>query len=405
MALGQLWEINMAFPSYPTRTRTWSFSNTTISGEPNQYTHNRKLLLAFKNALQSLGWTAVNSSNGSIVLSGDTWGTIGDLNWYWEPYEHSWLQLYDGNYTYLVIDLVNSFDRTGQNGYYLSMYISPGEFTGGTLGHRPHNSTYEFTLLPIDGIWGGYGSLPPSGENLHVMVSDDRRTRVFMTVAGNVWQFYLFEWVSVTSNSYATIKRAYTTKTLDPTLENLSSLQNITCIYSISPLYTFPFALTTIGYGGSSGSTIERQLFTNFNPATVGSYAPIVDIWAYSQTTHGIAGKIEDLWFTGGAGMVSYATFDNHNFIVFGSLVVPWDGTPKAILLEGFHIPDNLYWSQYGEGAYWYHQRCKDNGPGGGFLYWWASSRPDMTYPYTPPAGGPISDTVLLAEFKPPPSV
>jgi hypothetical protein len=74
--------------------------------------------------------------------------------------------------------------------------------------------------------------------------------------------------------------------------------------------------------------------------------------------------------------------------------------------LHGFYIPGaEFFWAPYGEGTYWFHQRCRDSGMGGGYLYWWAASQPDTAYPYTPPAGGPAIDVVLLAEFTPTPAI
>jgi hypothetical protein len=61
------------------------------------------------------------------------------------------------------------------------------------------------------------------------------------------------------------------------------------------------------------------------------------------------------------------------------------------------------YWSPAGDttaGLGEFHQRCLDTGSGGGFLYWWAVSTPDTAYPFTPPAGGPTRDVVILAEFN-----
>jgi hypothetical protein len=319
----------MTFPSYPTATHTWTVDNRITTGYPTPTDHNKMLLLNLKAALVAVGWTIVNSCDGTAVGVGDLWlDAYGNpdptkLVWYWTPYNHSWMQFTDG-FQWMVFDLVSSY-AGGQQGTLMDIKIADTPFTGGAVNARPTNAN-EFTLLARDGCWGG--QIATTTQKTYVWrASDDGRTRVIMTISGgSVWQYYFIDWQHYHTNGYDETpnRRVYACKTLIPNYANINAMQNLLAVYATE---SYPIAIATIGYGGTSGTQIGSQSFHELCPYDSSyDYVPIMDAWTYSSSTVGIGGKIDDLWVCGSA-VASADTFNSRALVTFGNLVYPWDGS------------------------------------------------------------------------------
>ena len=98
----------------PTLTRTWTTDqNNAPSDQTSTGAQVKEILLTFKNALKTAGWTVMQSSNSSTADTSDNWSATSDIvN---GTSAHSWIVLRSpanypssGNYIYFGIDYYNS---------------------------------------------------------------------------------------------------------------------------------------------------------------------------------------------------------------------------------------------------------------------------------------------------------
>jgi hypothetical protein len=98
----------------PTLQRTWTTDqNNAPSDQSSTGAQVAEVLLTFKNALKTAGWTVTQSSDGSTADSNDNWSVVGDITN--GTGAHSWIVLKSpanypssGNYIYFGIDYYNS---------------------------------------------------------------------------------------------------------------------------------------------------------------------------------------------------------------------------------------------------------------------------------------------------------
>lgn len=385
--------------SYPTPIHTWRFdTNNSVSGAGSVYEHNARVLLEVKNALKGTGWSVEASSNTISAGSGDRWAVYTDL--VWGPGTHSWLVSTKGN-LHICIDLLSS--GTGNNGQNCTIIGSLIGFSGGSTSSRPV-ATDEFTLLASEQPWGGNPSA--TTQVVHVLSTDvegtDSRTRVFTCVGGEVRGFWWFDKAKIPIAQYAGNELYAIKAGVIPTFANMCDTTNCNTYYDTAHAVAAYLNLTNPSYDSTD---IGRQSSIELNAAF-----PLADIWAFS-TTFGCAGcygRLDDMWF-GSNSAVTGDTANSATLVYFGHVVVPWDGTTPQTGIGGtstsrssYYVQDaDIYLSAYGKPIYQYFQRCWDSGPGGGHLYWTSKQSPSVTYPYTPPAGGPAIDVCVLAQFTP----
>ena len=140
----------------PTRQRTWTISqNNTPSDVSTVAAQGKEILLTFKNALKTAGWTVMQSSNSSTADTNDNWSSVSDVvN---GTSAHSWIVLRSpanypssGNYIYFGIDY-NSSDPAQ-----LDWCTATANWSGLTTSVGPASSS----------------STDPNGSNVHTTTDD-----------------------------------------------------------------------------------------------------------------------------------------------------------------------------------------------------------------------------------------
>lgn len=313
----------------PTLDKTWQFdvnqeliTTGTAAGDAQQ------IIFAIKNSLigfASNAWAVISSSDAFSAGAGDKWLAVGDLIWNTDGNPHSWMHLrqtgISANFE-VVIDL----NYTG--GPSCSIIWSPTGFdTAGTTTNRPSSSAGEEFILANSNWLQLNGA---SSQRFHVMQSTDGEcTRLF---GFNTWngRFIFFLGFDKAKNPVpgwavpAAVYYVYQHDSVICIYDDIYYGNRIGCWGYHDRQMSFYLSAETY----QSDPLGQQQTFPN---DIDGSY-PLSPVGLVSKThgAWGRHGQVFDLWWGSTAIPMyagSYPVGTGRQFIHFGNLVFPWNGS------------------------------------------------------------------------------
>lgn len=337
----------------PVLQRTWQFNvNNVVTGsttQPGGATDapgfRRQLLIDIKEALKGFAsnpWT-VTLSNGynAGAGAGDNIGTdIDELRWAnSRSAQRSWFVMRNA-----VLGLEYCFDcynSTNRDGAMADVFVAPvtDPFAGGSATARP-TSASEQEILNGDNT-GNFGSWGSGADNatskayiLHVMHSSDGlATRVVVCLGGQAIGWWFFEQIEdeIGSHTYPWVFRVRA-EALSDTADSM--LYSSNCQGNRARGYDN--GLGAINYYLATPcndwqNTAIGNDTTLKNPYDGRFALPEVALASDSTGWIGMHGVMYDLWYgpgLGGAGHTGKVyPASSRDFIQFGNLVLPWDGS------------------------------------------------------------------------------
>lgn len=270
-------------------------------------------------------WLVTQSSDSINVLESDLWVSDQALVWGPDSTPHSWIVLAQPGITstsQICIDLLNEGD--------LSFVWAPNGFgSNGTTSSRP-TAAAEIPLASSGGGGGGGGGGGPSSDIIfHAMQSTDGQcTRVVAYTQGIPILFMLFDRAR---NPVANWDLPVTLMVL---LAESSGALSYSTLQSEAKLRGYGTAPMDLFMSTESfGSTIGAIGATLNGPNAFDGNWPLTPIGLASLTSGhaGRHGELFDLWFasTFANDGDTYPGDATRQFVQFGHLVFPWDGTPE----------------------------------------------------------------------------
>lgn len=313
--------------SLPELAKSWQFDiNQVYAFQGDPMALFRSVLRGIKESLVTrLGsraeitspWVVTESCNSDAVSEGDLWLDDSDLVWGGSTEPRSWIVLGQpslGSESQICIELVNAVDV-------VIVWAPDGFPSNGSVGGRP-TATTEVLLSNMS------GGAPPSDVVIHVMQSTDGQcTRAVVYSQNQPGMFWLFDrarnpvanWdipaVLLISGGGAIGALSY------------AALQSIPRAkgYGTAPMEIY---MSTESFGSPVASVGAKFVGAN---AFDGNW-PLTPIGLASLTEghRGRHGELFDLWFaSAGANHGDvYPGDGTRQFVQFGHLVFPWDGTP-----------------------------------------------------------------------------
>lgn len=339
----------------PVKTRTWQYDvNQVIVGETTQAggptdapEYRKRLLLAIKDSMigfATLPWTVEGSASyndaAGAMDATDRWVDIDDIRFVsGTSSQRSWIVLENA-----ALGIQFLFDcRCGGNsdGSLCDAWITPvgTPFTGGSSTARPTSASEiqisNGNFFDYRGAWG-------SGDDnnferdyvLHVMHSEDGlSTRVIILINGVTVGFWNFDRIEDPRGSmtYQFIFR----------MHGLSS--DVECLTD-TEFYTNPRAWYGITNGGVVAPCYVPQLYNveviqlfrdrYFFPNPYDGRSSAQEVWVMSTAAnyYGVVGRLDDIW------VAPPSSFNGRlypagtgDFIAFGNLLLPWNGTNPIV--------------------------------------------------------------------------
>lgn len=307
----------------PTLEKTWQFNVNYLSTTSGvSLTDGQNAVFRIKQVLTGFAsnpWTVVKSSNSVSAGAADYWTTAANLISGSGGVAHSWIVLQQAGITGGPSQLCLDFSTPNQ----LSTYFSPtvGFVTGGTTTNRPTASD-EVALWSTGNTWATL----PANIIVNVMQSSDgQSTRVFLFQSGICRMFIAVETLA---DSLLTYKGAAMGKELSLIVADMYANAKWNCKHST-------FACT----GYTATEVYNNTMVTSANsgnPSNITGSYPLAPLSVHSETTNckGRLGRLVDMWF-GSTTVPNGSTYpsspDDKEFIQFGPLVLPWNGTTPII--------------------------------------------------------------------------
>ena len=325
--------------SMPTLQKTWQFNVNQlvgVTGDANAAALQWHFML--KQALTGFAsnpWTVLRSSNAGSVANTDLWSSVSDVHSNYDNNPHSWVVLGQSalaaNFN-ICLDICQGYPTT------LSIFVAPDgyDLTTGTVSHRP--SLHARNVIGENDFQAQRGNPAYSPWAMHVMMSTDGQcTRIFDTRASGTKCMALFEKPSVTNALWVDpiIVTSFGSTsdggTVAPTYGNLNDQAKTYAIFRAMRMWKGLY-MTSLHYGGVGSAAAIGQRLTTANDLT-GKW-PLVRVGLYASEPASKLGSAFDLWWA----PTSIADFDDwpgdgsRQFMTFGNLVVPWDG---SVLVKG----------------------------------------------------------------------
>lgn len=323
----------------PTPDKTWIFPTTNevvVAGTALQC--HQKLLHSIKgHFLAGLSpWSVAGSSNSLVgaMDAVDRWVAATDLVWNTAGVAHSWIVLTSTPGPQLCIDCT-PLDGTTQGPKLTVVYSPTGAFAGGSNLARP-GAPDEMVLLNGE-QWIGTDSTTPAFQTVyHVLRSDDGEAERIIIHYNNIpVAFWFFDhvaqnpvagWAPACVAGYVGAENLTTKQTTYARLWKSPALKaqvpgTVGTVYSCSDGWA--------GYG--SGQRLQSA--NDFTAAW-----PFFSI-AFASETAGLYGRLTgsnptargcwDMWFgsTALAEGDTYPAGGTKEFVQFGHLIFPWDGS------------------------------------------------------------------------------
>jgi len=327
--------------TFPTLAKTWQFiPNYAITATGTPLGTNRTILKQLKDAFTTTAnW--VNSSNASITPSNmwttryscnstvagsagdgvDRWSAITDLVFANAGSAHSWYV-----FRHTAIDtnceLLLSCEGLASNAQNITLVLSPSAgFTGGTTTARP-TATDEIVVIN-NTTWGGVVNTD-TNVKLHIMKSSDGQCwRFFVANGGQINTAILVEKAAALHGSWTHQAVALGLGTSGAT--NILTQGNLNTTASINGRGASNMTMYLAG-PGANNALLNAAITT---PNDLSLEWPFLSQQLYSITAsnRGVHGYLQDIWYgstTTVSGSTCPTTGTQHQFVQFGSLLLPW---------------------------------------------------------------------------------
>jgi hypothetical protein len=322
--------------------KTWIIDSNNAGGGVSAVADHRSLLLAIKDSLvfgpNPQCWNTVGSSNSvfGAMDAVDRWAAAANLVWAKPGDPHSWIVLEtDGGFVNQVCIDLTPLDTGSTQGPLISVYISTAGFAGGDASNRPV-AVDEVTVLN-GAQWCGTDSTTPAFNWVwhHWHADDGPSDRVVIHVNNVPVSFWLFDgepqfpnaaWATPfiacisAGTALGDSAATYTKLWANPAAKALVAAAHAD-LYFVSE-----------GWAGQ-GAGQRLQVANDLD-----SLWPFFSI-AFASETVGARGRLTgydrlnrgcwDLWFGStaiGEGD-TYPAGAARDFVQFGHLVFPWDGS------------------------------------------------------------------------------
>jgi hypothetical protein len=320
--------------SLPTLVKTYQYNvNQANAATGTVLTTNRNLLLLLVATLKgfaTLPWIVRYSCSSTVAGVADDlvdrWAAAANLVWSAVAGTHSWMVLRRNDGVEILLDLTG----TSSSGSVLNLMISPSaHFTGGTTTARP-TATDEFCSTS-SGAGVAYG--PPSADTatrLHVWHSTDATvTHVGIAALG-----VMCGWVTIASPQ-PPISSGWTS----PVWGMCFGTTGATDVMTVGNLVSgaigkgrvttlMNLGLTSEMYLDAAGGQLHRTLVQVNDLTSEWEMYPI-GLFSVTASHRGRHGVVFDMWW-GSDGVATADTYPNdvtRQFIQFGKLILPWNGS------------------------------------------------------------------------------
>lgn len=317
----------------PTLTKTWLFNvNHVLTGTGTAALTAGKILRAIKDTLLGFAntpWSVYYSCGGSSITAGtagdgiDRWGADSHVGW---GASKSWIVLKNAT---VSPNFQVCISCVGTSGETINLVVSKSAgFTGGTTAARP-TATDEIILINA-GTWG-CGNTTDYNYVLHGMMSTDGYcTRIIINDAGKSSLLWLFESPTSVISSWTEPCIAYAPASAVVATDNITNSNLTGNAYAKAKIGT---SAVSMYMTCESRNNIALNTLPLFND--IASEFPMYPIGLESETAgnKGRHGRLMDLYF-GTVGMpngTSYPSDGTRQFVQFGSLIFPWNGTVPQI--------------------------------------------------------------------------
>lgn len=318
----------------PTLENTWQFSvnNVETAGGTALASYQKAMfrLKAILVGFASNAWTVVASSNGTVANTSDNWTSAASIV-FASSGARSWIVLKQTGIASNFQILISCFGST--TGQQIVFKVSPSAgFTGLTSVSADPTATdsYDGSTQGTGIQWMGTHAAPFQTVVHGQMSSDGARTRVAFCVGAACRGFLMIDKLANPATGMTN-----PTNTLWVQTTSSGSAPVATTLFAVSPVArgsdggtVMSYNFTTEGYG----STTIVQTFTTV-ANQISSEWPLTGIGSASATATktGRHGRISDAWAGSAAGTIvdgsTYPADSSRQFIQFGQLVLPWNGT------------------------------------------------------------------------------
>lgn len=318
----------------PTLEKTWQFAHTSNTLSGFNAADIKDVFLRVKNALKAFGTnplTCVGSSNSaSANMSGtDLLSANADIVFASGANPHSWIVLEMASGAQICFDFNQAFIN------YLIIHVSPTGFSGGSVTARP--TAADSQELLNDSFQGMLGDGSSGGQiRSHIMLSTDGKClRIINANNGTVGGFLLVDQAMEpvsgwTDPMVATFKGFGINTNTGETVLNIGSWYGSAILKAVGPLGVMPL------FPSMECATANTPVVQQFNGANeISGEYPAQPMGLWHNATAGQRGRhghLADLWFTNQIlqnGDTMPIT-DTKEFVVFGDMTFPGDGTDWA---------------------------------------------------------------------------
>jgi hypothetical protein len=307
----------------PTLEKTWQFNVNQVTATSGVHeTDVDTMILKLKNSLigfASTPWTVVSSSNGVTFGASDFWSTIADLV-HANSGAHSWIVLKQtgcggqGNFQ-ICLDLLSSSVNT----YNIAFSLNAG-FIGGSVSARPTASDESVNT------GAAFAANIPEQNVLHVMqTSDGTSTRVIVASSGVVRCTWFIETQADCLASPNSAAFYVSSGVLTTVLTASAAFNGRNASLAYQAYLTGEMAANTLICNLNAGA--QNQFVNAYQLCPIGLYSN-------TATKLGRVGRLVDLWWGSSAialGSTYPLTGDTREFVQFGAVVYPWNGSIPVI--------------------------------------------------------------------------
>lgn len=327
--------------SLPVLTKTWQFDvNQPIGGTGTELGDSKDILLKLKNSIVGFGtlpWTVVNSSDSVSVAASDQWATVANIIFAAPGVAHSWIVLKQtgiaANFQMLLDCGVSSI----ANGNNLRIAFSPSVgFSGGTITNAPTaaDQVWYNSATAADIQWR-YDASGVSTGHMHISQSTDGQcTRIVMCTGSKSPAAWIIDKPSPSvtgwTNPFVVFIKA--TSILSEALATFFNGGSPDPMLSYGAGVYFDMLASCEGEPATSAfvrdQTVPNDFDSSWNMIPIGLYSRHV------ATTKGRNAHFFDLW--AGSTIVTegtaYPADASRQFVQFGHIIFPWDGSVPLIV-------------------------------------------------------------------------
>lgn len=320
----------------PTLEKTWDYDFNNLAGNlGNQELDNADTWVKIKDILIGMPggfWSVLASSDGTGGNAdlNDNWTDYTNITWNTAGNAHSWMVLENSATGFQIcMDCASSTFSSEQS----TVYMSPGGnyALGGVLSNLNRPSAVDEVSLKL---LGKTGYTLPAGRYIHAWCSDDGEcTRVIVCVGGAAQQFWLLDQLQ---NPVEPLAGPWSTPFVgvvesSDAISDLPTYGNYNDRAALHGVYSGEFLayMTSEGYASAMAG---ENLTTVDSLSNAWVMCPI-GVISTTALNNGRKGYLSDIWW-GSTTRLTGDTYPNdgsYQFVQFGDMILPWDGSTPLI--------------------------------------------------------------------------